>query len=89
MTPAFAVEYSRSALQVAMLVSAPVLTAGLVVGLVVSIFQAVTQIHEASLAFIPKIVAMAVAAYLSAGWMIDTLLDFTRHSFSLLPQMGG
>lgn len=89
MTPAFAVEYARSALQVAMLVSAPVLTAGLVVGLVVSIFQAVTQIHEASLAFIPKIVAMAIAAYLSAGWMIETLLDFTRHSFSLLPQMGG
>lgn len=89
MTSAFAVEYARSALQVAMLVSAPVLTAGLVVGLVVSIFQAVTQIHEASLAFIPKIVAMAVAAYLSAGWMIETLLDFTRHSFSLLPQMGG
>ncbi|NMB73991.1 MAG: flagellar biosynthesis protein FliQ [Myxococcales bacterium] len=89
MTPAFAVEYARSALQVAMLVSGPVLTAGLVVGLVVSIFQAVTQIHEASLAFIPKIVAMAIAAYLSAGWMIDTLLDFTRHSFSLLPQMGG
>jgi flagellar biosynthesis protein FliQ len=87
-TPEFAIGFTRQGLETALLVSAPLLATGLVVGLLVSLFQALTQIHEASLAFIPKLLAMAVAAYLSAGWMIEMLLDFTRHALGLMPQLG-
>jgi flagellar biosynthesis protein FliQ len=89
MTTEYILSFTRQALTTAMMVAAPLLLTGLVVGLIVSVFQAVTQIHEASLAFIPKILAMAIAAYLTAGWMIETLLDFTRHTFALMPGGGG
>lgn len=89
MTPDFVLGFSRQALTTAMYIAGPMLAAGMVIGLVVSLFQAITQIHEISLTFIPKIVAMAIAAYLSAGWMMDTLIGFTRHAFALLPGMGG
>ena len=88
MTPEFVLGFSRQALETAMLVAAPMLTVGLVVGLVVAIFQAVTQIHEVTLTFIPKIAAMAVAAYLSGGWMIEHLMTFTKNSFSLMSGLG-
>jgi flagellar biosynthetic protein FliQ len=89
MSPEFVLGFSRQALTTAMLIAGPILAAGLLVGLTVALFQAVTQIHEISLTFIPKIGAMAIAAYLAAGWMMEQLLAFTRHAFTLVPGMGG
>ena len=88
MTPDFVLGFSRQALNTAMLVAGPMLAAGLTVGLLVALFQAVTQIQEVSLTFIPKIGAMAVASYLAAGWMMDQLMQFTQHAFSLMPGLG-
>ena len=88
MSPEFVLGFTKSALTTAMVVSGPVLTAGLTVGLTVAIFQAVTQIHEVSLTFIPKIVAMSLALFASAGWMLEHVLEFTRNAFSLMAMIG-
>ncbi len=72
-------------MKVTLLVSAPVLLVGLVVGLVISIFQAVTQVHEMTLAFVPKILAVMIALLLTAPWMIDMLVGFTHNLFSNIP----
>jgi len=62
-----------------------VLLVGLVVGLVISIFQAVTQVHEMTLAFVPKIIAVMLALLFAAPWMIDMLVSFTHNLFSNIP----
>ena len=82
-----AIELGRQAIMVSLLVSAPILAAGLVVGLAVSVFQAVTQIHEMTLTFIPKIVAMTLVMVLVLPWMLNQLLDYTRNLFERLPVM--
>jgi flagellar biosynthetic protein FliQ len=75
----------QEALLMLLLVSAPVLMVVLVVGLVVSLFQAVTQINEATLAFVPKLIA-AVAVFALAGpWMLSTLVDYIRRTFEAIP----
>ena len=71
------------------IVSAPMLLIALGVGLLVSIFQAMTQIQEQTLAFIPKIVAVFLAMVLFGPWMLTILLDFTRNLFQQLPQLIG
>jgi flagellar biosynthetic protein FliQ len=73
---------SRDALMTAWQVSYPTLMAGLVVGLLISIFQAVTQIHEMTLTFIPKILAAVVAVALTYDKMMQVMLDFTRRMFT-------
>ena len=83
------VQTGREALFMTMLISAPMLGLGLVVGLVVSIFQAITQIHEATLAFVPKLVA-AVAVFAIAGpWMVTTLVDYIRRTIESIPSVIG
>jgi flagellar biosynthetic protein FliQ len=72
-------------MKVTLLVSAPVLFVGLVVGLVISIFQAVTQVHEMTLAFVPKIIAVMLALLFAAPWMMDMLVNFTHNLFSNIP----
>jgi len=75
----------QEALLMLLMVSAPVLMVVLVVGLVVSLFQAVTQINEATLAFVPKLMA-AVAVFALAGpWMLSTLVDYIRRTFEAIP----
>ncbi len=75
----------QDALLMLLMVSAPVLMVVLVVGLVVSLFQAVTQINEATLAFVPKLIA-AVAVFALAGpWMLSTLVDYIRRTFEAIP----
>jgi flagellar biosynthetic protein FliQ len=75
----------QEALLMLLMVSAPVLMVVLVVGLVVSLFQAVTQINEATLAFVPKLIA-AVAVFALAGpWMLSTLVDYIRRTFESIP----
>lgn len=64
-----------------LLLSAPMLLIGLVVGLIVSIFQATTQIQEATLSFVPKIVAVLVSMVIFGPWIISTLVNFTRNLF--------
>jgi flagellar biosynthetic protein FliQ len=77
----------RDALVMLLTVSMPILLVVLAVGLVVSIFQAITQISEQTLAFVPKLVA-AVAVFAIAGpWMLATLVDYIRRTIESIPQM--
>ncbi|MBI4773280.1 MAG: flagellar biosynthesis protein FliQ [Deltaproteobacteria bacterium] len=78
MTPEFIVGFASETIKVVLLVSAPMLGLGLAVGLIISIFQSVTQIQEMTLTFVPKIVVVMLALLFFAPWMMETLLDFTR-----------
>ena len=80
-------DISHRALGVAVALCAPTLGFGLVVGLIVSIFQAATQIHEATLAFIPKIVAVAVALIIFGPWMLAQIVGFTTQIFQSIPSL--
>ncbi|WP_371368997.1 Flagellar biosynthetic protein FliQ [Sporomusa rhizae] len=82
-----AIQIGRDALAMVMLVSAPMLILGLIVGIMVSIFQATTQIQEQSLAFIPKIIAVFVAILVFGPWMLSLIVDYTRNLFMSLPNM--
>jgi len=73
------------AVKITLLLSAPMLTIGLVVGLIVSIFQAVTQIQEMTLTFVPKIVAVMVALIIGLPWMINLIVTYTQNLFSNIP----
>lgn len=87
MTPDGALSIAQEAIRVALFVGAPVLGFGLVAGLLVSLFQATTQINESSLQFLPKVLAALVGLVVFGPWMLTTLLDFTRSLFAMLPQM--
>jgi flagellar biosynthesis protein FliQ len=82
-------ELSTGALELAMRVAAPLLIAGLVVGLAVSIFQAGTQIQEQTLAFIPKILALAGVLIVGGPWMLNQLLSYTTELWSRIPTLVG
>ncbi len=79
MSPETFLSLFRETLITTLLVAAPMLLSGLLVGLLVSIFQAVTSIHEMTLTFIPKILTVAVALIIFLPWMVAKLLDFTSH----------
>lgn len=81
-------DLGSQALQLILLLSAPILAAGLIVGLAVSILQAVTSIQEATLAFVPKIVVVFVALILFLPWMMKTMLSFTTSLLINLPLYG-
>lgn len=87
MTGDLAIQIGRDALMMVMLISAPMLGLGLLVGLAVSIFQATTQIQEQTLAFIPKIVAVFVAVLVFGPWMLAMLVDYTRELLVRLPYL--
>jgi flagellar biosynthesis protein FliQ len=89
MTPQMVIEIGREALTVTLLVAAPMLIFGLIIGLIISVFQAVTQINEMTLTFVPKILAVALALLMFMPWMINMLTDFTRHMFDLIPTLVG
>ena len=88
MDQGFAIAIINRAVFLALIVSAPMLLAGLVIGLMISIFQAVTQINEMTLTFIPKILITVMMLILFLPWMSTTLLDFTMYVFSLFPEIG-
>ena len=89
MTSQFVLTMGRDALTLLLTISLPVLGVVMAVGLVVSIFQAVTQIHEATLAFVPKLIA-AVVVFTNAGpWMITTLVDYLRRTIESIPSVVG
>jgi flagellar biosynthetic protein FliQ len=87
MTPEYVIHFGQHALYVAMLVGAPLLLTALVVGLVIGMFQAATQINEMTLSFIPKLLAMALALVIAGPWMLHTLVSFTRDLITNLPGM--
>ena len=82
MSQDIAIQLGREALFMVMLVSAPMLGMGLIVGVVVSIFQATTQIQEQTLVFVPKIIATFVAILLFGPWILGMLVDYTREIFT-------
>lgn len=89
MTPTMVIELGRQAVEVTLLLGAPLLLAALVTGLVVSVFQAATQINEMTLSFIPKLVVMFVALVVAGPWMLELMTDFMRRLFENIPGMIG
>ncbi|KMQ73839.1 Flagellar biosynthesis protein FliQ [Candidatus Burkholderia pumila] len=80
---------AHQAMYVALLLAAPLLLVALVVGLVVSVFQAATQINESTLSFIPKLLAVAVTLVIAGPWMLSTLLDYMRSILTITPAVAG
>jgi len=89
MNPQTVVNIGQSAVELTLLVSAPMLLAALVVGLVVSIFQAATQINEMTLSFIPKMIAIFASLLISGPWLITLMTDYMRRLFTSIPTMVG
>ncbi len=85
MSPEMVISLGQKALEMSMLLAMPVLLATFIVGLVISIFQAATQIQEMTLAYIPKIVVAMITIFLLGGWMMGKLVDFSREIFVNIP----
>jgi len=89
MTPDTVVSIVRQALEVAMLAAGPLLLASLVTGLLISIFQAATQINEMTLTFIPKLVVMFVVMVVLGPWMLGLLVDYVVRLYGNIPALVG
>jgi flagellar biosynthetic protein FliQ len=87
MTPELAIALTRQAIWIALLISAPILGLGLLVGLLISIFQAVTSIQEMTLTFIPKLLVGAIAIFTFGPWALRILMNFTAHLIQSIPQL--
>lgn len=87
MGPDLVLEIGMEALKTVLLVSMPLLGLGLAVGLAVSIFQAITQIQEMTLTFVPKILAMGAGLFFFSHYMLDRLLGFTLNLFHMIPMV--
>jgi len=89
MTPEIVMEIGRQAIEATLMMSGPMLIAALAVGLIVSIFQAATQINEATLQFVPKLVAIFLVMILTGPWMLQYMVDFIQRLFGSIPQIIG
>lgn len=89
MTPTTVIELGRGALEVALLVSAPLFLAALVTGLIISIFQAATQINESTLSFVPKLLVIFLTLLLFGPWMITIMTDYIRRLYEAIPGLIG
>ena len=89
MTPTTVVEIGRQAVEVTLLVSAPLFIAALVTGLLISIFQAATQINEATLSFVPKLIVVFLTMIVAGPWMITLLTDYMRRLYGSIPNIIG
>ncbi|GAB3459727.1 flagellar biosynthesis protein FliQ [Massilia terrae] len=89
MTPETVMTMGRNAMEVTLMVAAPLLLVALIIGLIVSIFQAATQINESTLSFIPKLVGIFVALVIAGPWMLSVLTDYMRQVFTGIPGMIG
>lgn len=83
----FVIELTNQAVKVTMMLAAPMLIGALVIGILVSLFQAVTQINEQTLSFIPKIVVIVVALIVFSPWMMETMTSFTKDLFLSIPNV--
>jgi flagellar biosynthetic protein FliQ len=79
----------RQAIEVALMLSGPMLLSALILGLTVSVFQAATQINEATLSFIPKLVGTFAVLALAGPWMLQVFVDYVRQLFERIPQLIG
>lgn len=89
MTPTTVIEIGRGAMEVALTVSAPLFIAALATGLIISIFQAATQINETTLSFVPKLIAIFITLILAGPWMITVMTDYMRRLYEAIPSMIG
>mgnify|MGYP000932319789 FL=1 len=89
MTPEIVMDIGRQAVEMTLLLSAPLLLAALVIGLIVSVFQAATQINEQTLAFIPKLVGMFLVLLLAGAWMLQLMVEYVRRLFESIPLLVG
>ena len=89
MTPEFVMSMGYEAMKLALMLAAPMLLVALVTGLLLSLFQAATQINEATLSFIPKLLAVFATAVIAGPWMLGLVLDYIRTLFSAIPQLVG
>jgi flagellar biosynthetic protein FliQ len=87
MTPEMIMSVGRHALEIMLLLAAPLLLVALVVGLLVGVFQAATQINEMTLSFIPKLAAMAVVITIAGPWMLKVLVSYTRALIQSIPSL--
>ncbi|ETR73016.1 MAG: Flagellar biosynthetic protein fliQ [Candidatus Magnetoglobus multicellularis str. Araruama] len=85
MTPEFVIGFAQEAVKMVILIAAPMLGLGLIVGVMVSVFQAATQIQEMTLTFVPKILAVFLGLMLFAPWMLEKLVSFTRYCITQIP----
>jgi len=81
MTPEFVIDIARKAIQTTLLISAPMLLSGMIIGLLVSIFQAATQINEQTMTFIPKLIVVFISLLIFAPWIMHTMTAFTMGLF--------
>ena len=86
MSPVLLIDIGRQAIYITALISAPLLILSMVVGIVIGVFQAVTQIHEMTLAFIPKMAAMGIVLIIFLPWMLSTFVDYTVILFNRIPE---
>ena len=89
MTPETVIAIGRQAIEVALMLSGPMLLSALCLGLLVSIFQAATQINEATLSFIPKLVGTFLVLILAGPWMLRLFVDYFRQLYERIPQLIG
>jgi flagellar biosynthetic protein FliQ len=89
MTPETIMSMGNQAIQVSLLLGAPLLLVALIVGLIISIFQAATQINEQTLSFIPKLLAVFATLVIAGPWMLNQMLDYIRTLFMSIPQLVG
>jgi flagellar biosynthetic protein FliQ len=89
MSPETVMTIGQRALEITLLLSAPLLLTALVVGLLVGVFQAATQINEMTLSFIPKLIAIAAALAIAGPWMLKLLASYTRELFESIPGLIG
>lgn len=89
MSPMQVVSIGQDAVMVTLMVAAPLLGTGMVVGLIVALFMATTQIQEMTLTFVPKIISVLIALIVFGSWMIITMVDYTRNLFESIPSLIG
>jgi flagellar biosynthetic protein FliQ len=89
MTPDTVISIGQQAMQVTVLLAAPVLLAVLVIGLVVGMFQAATQINELTLSFVPKLIVAMLVLLFTGSWMLQTMMDYVRGLIDSIPTLIG
>lgn len=89
MTPDTVITIGQEALKVTALLAGPILISVLVTGLLIGMFQAVTQINEMTLSFIPKLMVLALVLTVAGAWMLDTIVDYTQRLFETIPGIIG
>jgi len=89
MTPETVLTIGQQAIEMTMMISAPLLLSALAIGLIVSIFQAATQINEMTLSFIPKLLGTFLVLIFAGSWMVNTMVDYIQRLFGNIPWMIG